>query len=127
MGVLSLLWTNAATVFPWQEVSGSRAGASAEPPAARSVYQQPPTCGNRPASAARAARNLWILACCTGEGRLSGEFYADSDSQEVVAVAGTLRSGPRPNILNSDGQRHPVGNALTIFTLLPGPLSCALG
>jgi hypothetical protein len=27
MGVLSLLWTNAATVFPWQEVSRSRAGA----------------------------------------------------------------------------------------------------
>src|SRR5579862_4218884 len=28
MGVLSLLWTDAATVFPWQEVSRSRADAS---------------------------------------------------------------------------------------------------
>src|SRR5260370_41366522 len=117
MGVLGLVWTKAATVFPWQEVARSRAGASAEPSAARSVYQHPPTCGNRTASAARAARNLWILACCTGEGRLSGEFYADSDSQEVVAVARTLRSGPRPDILNSDGQRHPLENAPAIFTL----------
>jgi FtsH-binding integral membrane protein len=61
-------------------------------------------------------------------GRLSGESYADSsDSQEVVAVAGILRSGRRPNILNSDGQRHPVQNALTVFTLLAGLVSFVLG
>jgi hypothetical protein len=42
-------------------------------------------------------------------------------------VAGTLRSGPRQNILNSDGQRHPVVNILTIFTLVAGLVSFVLG
>jgi hypothetical protein len=45
----------------------------------------------------------------------------------VVTVAGTLRSGPRQNILNSDGQRHPVVNILTIFTLVVGLVSFVLG
>ncbi len=48
-------------------------------------------------------------------------------SQEVVTVAGTVRSRPRQNILNSDGRRHPVENILTIFTLLAGLASFVLG
>ncbi len=42
-------------------------------------------------------------------------------------MAGTLRSGPRQNILNSDGRRHPVVNILTIFTLVVGLVSFVLG
>ncbi len=42
-------------------------------------------------------------------------------------MAGTVRSGPRQNILNSDGRRHPVENALTVFTLLAGLASFVLG
>jgi hypothetical protein len=42
-------------------------------------------------------------------------------------VAGTVRSGPRQNILNSDGQRHPVVNILTIFILVDGLTSFVLG
>ena len=42
-------------------------------------------------------------------------------------MAGTVRSGPRQNILNSDGRRHPVVNILTIFTLVVGLLSFVLG
>jgi hypothetical protein len=45
----------------------------------------------------------------------------------VVTVAGNVRSGPRQNILNSDGQRHPVVNILTVFTLVVGLLSFVLG
>jgi hypothetical protein len=45
----------------------------------------------------------------------------------VDTVAGTIRSGPRQNILNSDGRRHPVENILTIFTLLVGLASFVLG
>jgi hypothetical protein len=45
----------------------------------------------------------------------------------VVIVAGTLRSGPRSRILNSDGRPHPVENALTIFTLVAGLVSFVLG
>ncbi len=41
--------------------------------------------------------------------------------------SGTVESGRRHNILNSDGQRHPLQNALTIFTLVVGLLSFALG
>jgi ammonia channel protein AmtB len=60
-------------------------------------------------------------------GRLPGE-----NSQEVVSVAGTADSGQRRNIqrhniLNSDGQPHPVQNALTLFTLVIGLVSFALG
>ena len=42
-------------------------------------------------------------------------------------MAGTVRSRPRQNILNSDGHRHPVQNALTIFTLLAGLTAFVLG
>ena len=46
---------------------------------------------------------------------------------EVATVAGTVRSGPRQNILNSDGQRHPVMNILTVFILVDGLVSFVLG
>ena len=42
-------------------------------------------------------------------------------------MAGTLRSGPRPRILNTDGQPHPVQNALIIVTLVAGLVSFVLG
>jgi FtsH-binding integral membrane protein len=45
----------------------------------------------------------------------------------VVTVAGTVRNSPRQNILNSDGQRHPVINILTIFILVDGLVSFVLG
>jgi ammonia channel protein AmtB len=53
-------------------------------------------------------------------------------SQEVVTVAGTVESGTvesgrRHNILNSDGQPHPRQNVLTIFTLVTGLVSFVLG
>ena len=49
------------------------------------------------------------------------------NNREVVTVAGTVESGRRHNILNSDGQPHPVENMLTIFTLVVGLVSFALG
>ena len=42
-------------------------------------------------------------------------------------MAGTVNSGQRHNILNSDGQAHPIQNILTIFTLVVGLVSFALG
>jgi len=42
-------------------------------------------------------------------------------------VAGTVESGRRHNILNSDGQPHPVENMLAIFTLVVGLVSFVLG
>jgi ammonia channel protein AmtB len=42
-------------------------------------------------------------------------------------VAGTVDSGRRHNILNSDGQPHPVQNILTIVTLVVGLVSFVLG
>jgi ammonia channel protein AmtB len=42
-------------------------------------------------------------------------------------VAGTVDSGRRHNILNSDGQPHPVQNVLTIVTLVVGLVSFVLG
>ena len=42
-------------------------------------------------------------------------------------MAGTVDSGRRHNILNSDGQPHPVGNMLTIFTFVVGLVSFVLG
>jgi ammonia channel protein AmtB len=45
----------------------------------------------------------------------------------VVTVAGTVESGRRHNILNSDGQPHPVENMLAIFTLVVGLVSFVLG
>ena len=46
---------------------------------------------------------------------------------EVVTVAGTVDSGRRHSILNSDGQPHPVQNILAIVTLVLGLVSFALG
>jgi FtsH-binding integral membrane protein len=42
-------------------------------------------------------------------------------------MAGNVRTGPRPHILNTDGQPHPLENALTIFVLLAGLVSFVLG
>jgi len=42
-------------------------------------------------------------------------------------VAGTVDSGQRHNILNSDGRPHPVENVLAIFTLVVGLVSFVLG
>ena len=42
-------------------------------------------------------------------------------------MAGTVNSGERHNILNSDGRTHPIQNILTIFTLVVGLVSFALG
>ena len=42
-------------------------------------------------------------------------------------MADTVNSRERHNILNSDGQPHPVQNILTIVTLVLGLLSFALG
>ena len=43
-------------------------------------------------------------------------------------MAGAVRNGrQRANILNTDGQPHPVENILTVFTLLVGLVSFVLG
>jgi hypothetical protein len=42
-------------------------------------------------------------------------------------MAGTVPTGSHQNILNSDGQRHPVENILTIFTLVVGLIAFVLG
>ena len=42
-------------------------------------------------------------------------------------MAGTVDSGQRHNILNSDGRAHPVENVLAIFTLVVGLVSFVLG
>jgi len=42
-------------------------------------------------------------------------------------VAGTVDSGQRHNILNSDGRPHPVENVLAIITLVVGLVSFVLG
>ena len=42
-------------------------------------------------------------------------------------MAGTAESSRRHNILNSDGQPHPVENVLAIFTLVVGLVSFVLG
>ena len=42
-------------------------------------------------------------------------------------MAGTVDSGERHNILNSDGRPHPVENVLVIFTLVVGLVSFVLG
>ena len=42
-------------------------------------------------------------------------------------MAGTVDSGERHNILNSDGRPHPVENVLAIFTLVVGLVSFVLG
>jgi hypothetical protein len=45
----------------------------------------------------------------------------------VIIVADTAGTRQRAHILNSDGQPHPVENALTIFTLVIGLVSFVLG
>jgi ammonia channel protein AmtB len=48
----------------------------------------------------------------------------------VVTVAGSARTGSNmhiANILNSDGQPHPVENVLAVFTLVVGLVSFVLG
>ena len=71
--------------------------------------------------------NLWIPRWRTGED-CREKSHARSDSQEVVIVADAVRNGrQRTNILNSDGQPHPVENILTVFTLLVGLVSFVLG
>jgi uncharacterized membrane protein HdeD (DUF308 family) len=50
-----------------------------------------------------------------------------TDSQEVVIVAGTLRNGPRLNILNNDGKPHPAENISAIVVLVAGLVSFVLG
>ena len=42
-------------------------------------------------------------------------------------MAGTVEYSRRHNILNSDGQPHPVENILAIFTLVVGLVSFVLG
>ena len=42
-------------------------------------------------------------------------------------MADDVRTGPRPHILNTDGQPHPLENAMTIFVLLAGLVSFVLG
>ncbi len=42
-------------------------------------------------------------------------------------MADNVRTGPRPHILNTDGQPHPLENAMTIFVLLSGLVSFVLG
>jgi len=42
-------------------------------------------------------------------------------------MAGAVRDGQRSNILNSDGQPHPVQNILAVFTLVVGLVSFVLG
>jgi hypothetical protein len=42
-------------------------------------------------------------------------------------MAGDVRTRPRQNILNSDGQQHRVENILTLFTLVVGLVSFVLG
>ena len=42
-------------------------------------------------------------------------------------MAGDVRTDPRPHILNTDGQPHPVENATTIFVLAAGLVSFVLG
>ncbi len=42
-------------------------------------------------------------------------------------MAGVVRNRQRANILNSDGQPHPVENMLAIFTLVVGLVSFVLG
>jgi heme O synthase-like polyprenyltransferase len=42
-------------------------------------------------------------------------------------MAGSVRTGRRPNILNTDGRPHPVENATTIAVLVAGLVSFVLG
>ena len=42
-------------------------------------------------------------------------------------MADNVRTGPRPHILNTDGQPHPFENAMAIFVLVAGLVSFVLG
>ena len=42
-------------------------------------------------------------------------------------MADNVRTGPRPHILNTDGQPHPLENAMAIFVLVAGLISFVLG
>ena len=42
-------------------------------------------------------------------------------------MADNVGTGSRPRILNTDGQPHPLENALTIFVLVSGLISFVLG
>jgi peptidoglycan/LPS O-acetylase OafA/YrhL len=42
-------------------------------------------------------------------------------------LADNVRTGPRPHILNTDGQPHPLENAMAIFVLVAGLISFVLG
>ena len=59
----------------------------------------------------------------TGPGRTTGP---GSTGPETAARG---RAGPRvPHLtLNDDGQRHPVENSLSVFTLVGGLVACVLG
>jgi uncharacterized membrane protein len=87
--------------------------------------------GTRSASRRRARgnppENLWIPHRRGGED-CRVKSYSRRDSQEVVNVAGAVRNGrQRANILNSDGQPHPVENFMAVLTLLLGLISFILG
>ena len=41
-----------------------------------------------------------------------------------MPAAGTR---PRPGLLNSDGERHPLENSLAVFTLVAGVIAFAVG
>jgi FtsH-binding integral membrane protein len=45
----------------------------------------------------------------------------------VVSLADNVGTGPRPHVLNTDGQPHPLENAMTIFVLVAGLISFVLG
>jgi hypothetical protein len=45
----------------------------------------------------------------------------------VVNVAGAVRNRQRANVLNSDGQSHPIENILAVLTLVVGLVSFVLG
>jgi heme O synthase-like polyprenyltransferase len=42
-------------------------------------------------------------------------------------MAGTLRNGPRLNILNTDGRPHPVENITAVLVLVAGLIAFVLG
>jgi hypothetical protein len=121
MSVLSLLWTDAATVFPWQEVSRVHAGAGA----GRVVRSAASLPGRQ---TRREPVGQPVDSGVARQGRLRrGNMCSWSDSQEVVTMAGDARTGRLQNILNTDGHPHPVENAMTILVLVSGLVSFVLG
>jgi hypothetical protein len=120
MSVACLLWTDAATVFPWQEVSRYT---PALVPAGRPQRGQ----FTRPPDPARTI-GKGVDSGVARQGRLRrGNICSWCDSQEVVIMAGTLRNGPRLNILNTDGRPHPVENTTAVLVLVAGLISFVLG